>query len=70
MVNKYKFKIFINPGATREQDCCCSAYDPGCERGYKDECILINYPYDPYESIEGCMNHDSYKRVNRRLRQR
>lgn len=70
MIDKYEFKILVNPGKTREKDCYCSAYDPGCERGYKDECILIDYPYDPYSNIEECMEHDSYKRVGRRYRQR
>ncbi|WP_346905914.1 hypothetical protein [Clostridium sp.] len=70
MVSKYNFKVLINPGKTRYQDCCCSAYDPGCQKGYNEECILINYSYDPYADIESCMNHDSYKRVSRRLRQR
>lgn len=61
MVNKYKFKIFINPGATREQDCCCSAYDPGCERGYNGECILIKYTYNPFNDtdIEECRRNET-----------
>lgn len=70
MVSEFKFEFYVNPGKTREDDCYCSAYNPRCPKGYDEECILIKYPYNPYEGIEECMNHSSYKRVNGRYRQR
>lgn len=54
---KYKFKIFIYPGSKRELDCCCSAYDPGCPRGYNGECILIKYTHNPFVDVEECQQN-------------
>lgn len=70
MVNKLKFRFYVNPSEDSKYVCVCNANDPLCPKGYQGHCILIKHTYNPYEGIEECMKHDSYKRVNRRLRQR
>ena len=50
--------------------CACSFFSPLCN-GYKcgncEEEIVI---YDPFQGINECMKHSSFKRVNGALRQK
>lgn len=65
-----KLELLINPDKDIKKTCICNYNNPSCDKGYRGECERLNVLYDPYSDIEGCMKHDSYKRVGRRLRQR
>lgn len=65
-----KLELLVSPNKDIKKTCICNYNNPSCDKGYRGECERLNVLYDPYEDIEECMGHSSYKRVNRRYRQR
>lgn len=50
-------------------ECCSQVLCVNCKE--KDRCEELDlYIHDQYEDVESCMKSRSYKRVNRRVRQR
>ena len=48
--------------------CACLVFSPCCDK-YK-ECEELELGYSAYSGIKECMGERSYKRTNRRMRQR
>lgn len=44
--------------------CECSFFSPLCSKYQKGKCQEEVVIYDPYQGIDECMKHSSYKRIN------
>ena len=64
---KRKIVLYTN-WENGELKCACSFFNPMCEK-FKT-CEELEVKYNPYEDIEECMGHRSYKKVNGVIKQR